>query len=488
MNLDKKLLIVGYGAVSQCTLPLLLKHVDISPEKITVIDFEDKKKQIKTYTDKGIKFKQIKITPENLESVLLNYSGKNGMVIDLAWNIGANDIIGYCHKHNMLYVNTSVELWDPDEPKTVFDKTLYKRHMSLREMSANWQKDSPTAVIEHGANPGLISHFTKQGLLDISERAIVDKSYSDGDLEEIIHYRKNLDFSHLAQKLGVKVIHCSERDTQITKYPKKVNEMVVTWSAEGLREEGTAPSEMGWGTHEKKLPYLAVLPPKDYGPQNQIFLAQMGLNTKVRSWVPDMGEVPEAGEILGRVIRHGESFTISDKLTVRENGKAVYRPTVHYAYMLCHETLASVEELAARNYHIQPNIRVMNDDITEGKDILGGLLMGHAYKSWWTGSSLSIEETRRIMGKGQNATTLQVAAGVIAATKYAIENPKKGICVPDDLPHDYVLNIAKPYLGDFISTPSDWTPLKTKNPHFPENPASKFNEDVWQFENFLPIQ
>ena len=34
-------------------------------------------------------------------------------------------------------------------------------------MMAGWKEPGPTAVLEHGANPGLISHFTKQGLLDI---------------------------------------------------------------------------------------------------------------------------------------------------------------------------------------------------------------------------------------------------------------------------------------------------------------------------------
>ena len=57
MTFDKKLLIVGYGAVSQCTIPLLLKHVDISPEKITIIDFEDKKEQIKKYESQQSKVK-----------------------------------------------------------------------------------------------------------------------------------------------------------------------------------------------------------------------------------------------------------------------------------------------------------------------------------------------------------------------------------------------------------------------------------------------
>ncbi len=475
---NKNILVVGYGAVSQCTLPLLLKHISVSPEKITVIDFEDKKEQIKHYTNKGIKFKQIKITPENLESVLSDNIKSNGLLVDLAWNIGANDIIGYCQKNNVLYVNTSVELWDPSAPRNIFDKTLYWRHMRLRELSKDWPKDSVTAVIEHGANPGLISHFIKKALIDISEKLVDDKKISGEALEKIIQYRSSLDFSRLAKELCVKVIHCSERDTQITNKPKEVNEFVNTWSIEGFREEGTAPAEMGWGTHEKEYPHLAHT--ATYGPKNQIFLARMGINTWIRSWVP------EAGEIEGMIVRHGEAFTISDKLTINENGKPIYRPTVHYAYMPCHEALSSLVELKARRYKMQPKMRIMTDEIVSGKDILGALVMGHAYNSWWTGSSLSIEETRKIL-PGQNATTLQVAAGVIAATKWAIENPKKGICVPDDLPYDYILNIARPYLGDLISIPSDWTPLKNRGIYFPENPDSEVDEDTWQFKNFIPL-
>jgi homospermidine synthase len=52
-----------------------------------------------------------------------------------------------------------------------------------------------------------------------------------------------------------------------------------------------------------------------------------------------------------------------------------------------------------------------------------------------------------------------------------------------------VLKIAKPYLGRFISTPSDWTPLKNRKVYFKENPANKLDkEDVWQFKNFLFVQ
>ena len=113
--------------------------------------------------------------------------------------------------------------------------------------------------------------------------------------------------------------------------------------------------------------------------------------------------------------------------------------------------------------------------------------MGHHYNSWWTGTSLSIEEARRIV-PGQNATTVQVAAGVLSAMEWMLENPKKGLLLPDDLPHEYILKRAKPYLGDFISSSSDWTPEKSrKTIYFPENPASQMDKDIWQFKNFIPL-
>ncbi len=472
-----KILIIGYGSVSQCTLPVLLDKIDVPMKNITIIDFEDKSKVLKKYTDQGLKFVREKITPKNLDKVLSKHLDDGGLLIDLAWNIGANEIIGWCHDHNVLYMNTSVELWDPLEDihtKTPFEKSLYWRHMQLRDKFRG-RKNAPTAVVEHGANPGLISHFAKQGLLDIAARVIADKKFNPKDEEELQYYVKNKDFARLARKLGVKVIHCSERDTQITNRPKEVNEFVGTWSIEGLREEGTAPAEMGWGTHERRLPELANIPP--HGPKNQIFLSQMGVNTLVRSWIPDE-------EIVGMVIRHGEAFGLSDYLTVWENGKAVYRPTVHYAYMPCHETLSSLYELRCRNYDIQPKVRILQEEIVSGADTLGALLMGHAYNSWWTGSSLDINEARTL-APGQNATTLQVAAGIIAAVLWMIENPREGIKSPDDLPHDAVLDIAKPYLGNFISTPSDWTPLKNRKIFFKENPAAHPDPDCWQFENFL---
>ncbi len=478
ISFPKKVLMIGYGAVSRCTLPILPKHIDVPLSNITIIDFEDKSKELEPWVKKGVKFVQDRVTKDNLPTLLSKYVSKGDLIIDLAWCIDACDILKWCHDNEVLYINASVEEWDPQEgmtEKTTYEKSLYFRQMRIRELTKPWPRGATTAVLDHGANPGLVSHFVKKALVDISEKLLAEGKVSEQKAADIRKHLKENKFNYLARELGVKVIHCSERDTQVTNKPKGVDEFVGTWSIEGLREEGTAPAELGWGTHEKTLPGLACLPPT--GPKNQIFLAQMGINTYVRSWIPNH-------EIVGMVIRHGEAYGLSDRLTVWNGRKALYRPTVHYAYMPCHETLSSLWELKCRYYEMQPKIRILYDEITSGEDILGALVMGHPYGSWWCGSILGIDEARKLV-PGQNATTIQVAIGVVAALCWMIENPAKGVCLPDDLPHEYILRIAEPYLGKLVSVSSDWTPLKNRKIFFMENPQCKADEDdPWQFRNF----
>ncbi len=474
-----KILMIGFGSVAQCALPILRKLVDMPAANITVIDFEDKSKELREFTLQGVNFVRERVTKENLGSTLGKYVGKGDLLIDLAWNIDCCELLQWCHDHDVLYINTSIELWDPYADAATqhpTEKTLYHRHMQIRSMIAGWQEKGVTAVIEHGANPGLISHWTKRGLIDIATRGLAEKKYTGAVAEEISQALASRAFNRLAWKLGVKVIHCSERDTQISNQPKEVDEFVNTWSIEGFREEGITTAELGWGTHEKELPAYAF--EHRAGPKTQICLARMGMNTWVRSWVPNYG-------IVGMVVRHGEAFTIPDALTVWENGKAVYRPTMHYAYCPCDNAIISLHELRGRNYQLQPNLRIMRDEITKGTDILGALIMGHAYNSWWTGSDLSIEEARRLVPH-QNATTLQVAISVVAAVSWMIDNPRAGVLVPDQLPHEYILKIADPWLGNSLSVPSEWTPLRDYWNNFEGyNQPNLDLSDPWQFKNFL---
>jgi homospermidine synthase len=494
-NFAGDLLMIGYGAVGRCTLPLIYKHIAMPSGNITVLDFADVEEDARYVGEHGSRFEKGKVEKDNLDAMLSRHVKPGGIIIDLAWNIGCIDIVTWCHEHDVRYVNTSVELWDPEEnennPRPTA-RTLYARHMELRQVMGDWDdtggwKGGPTAILDHGANPGWVQHCTKQALEDIAERLLTEPRAPVRLAKALAAARKKRQWGRLARALGVKTIHISERDTQRTRKPKRPDEFVNTWSVEGFREEGTAPAEMGWGTHERILPEGAHF--HKNGPRNQNSLDSFGMNTWVRSLVPKGSSKPgeaDFQEIVGMVVRHGEAFSISEYLTVRDHKAAVaYRPTVHYAYLPCDAAVASLQELRGRNYEIQENQRLMYDDIIAGRDIMGCLLMGHKYQSWWIGSLLSIEETRRLVPdyKDVNPTTLQVAASVVAAVRWMLDNPREGVKLPDHLPHDQVLPEIREYLGTFISEPVNWTPLDNWDERAAGQPKPS-RKDAWQFVTF----
>jgi homospermidine synthase len=492
---DGRILMLGCGSVGQCTLPLVRRHVDLPADRITVMDFADVRSKIEDSLEAGVVFKQARLTQQNYASVLAELVRPGDMIVDLSWNVETLDMLTWCGEHDVRYINTSVEEWDPYgdiENKSPYERSLYSRQMRIRLLKNRLNgrsKPSPTAIIDHGANPGLVSHFTKRALLEIAttmieKRLLAATGVNPAAFEKVVadaDSQAEGAFARLCQATGTKVIHISERDTQVSSLPKAIDEFVNTWSIEGFYEEGTAPAELGWGTHERRFPKHTHVPIG--GPGNQIFLAQPGIRTFVHSWVP------AGGPIIGMVVRHAESFTISDYLTVwddaAEGRRAVYRPTVHYAYMPCDNAILSLYELTMRNFQLQPQLRIMSDEITNGMDELGVLLMGHGLNGWWTGSQLDIHETRQLV-PGQNATTLQVAAAVLGGLVFMIQNPCKGILVPDELPFREILDVAGPYLGPCPSVQTNWTPFESRSRLFGKWGTPAVNEsELWQFSSFV---
>ena len=80
---------------------------------------------------------------------------------------------------------------------------------------------------------------------------------------------------------------------------------------------------------------------------------------------------------------------------------------------------------------------------------------------------------------------MQVAIGVVSAVMWMIENPKAGLRLADDIPHDYVMKISAPYLGGLPSVQSDWTPAKNYQIFFKENPEANLDmKNLWCYQNF----
>ncbi|MFM7094992.1 MAG: saccharopine dehydrogenase NADP-binding domain-containing protein [Actinomycetota bacterium] len=134
MTRPGRVLFLGCGSVTQAALPLLIRDVKLEPSTITIIDFVDNRHRVADALAAGVTYKTLQITPDNLDEVLSAHVSAGDMLLDLAWNIDAPTIIGWCHDHGVRYLNTSVELWDPYEDLAStppLERTLYVRHQSL---------------------------------------------------------------------------------------------------------------------------------------------------------------------------------------------------------------------------------------------------------------------------------------------------------------------------------------------------------------------
>jgi homospermidine synthase len=455
------LVLIGFGSIGQGVLPLILRHIGISPERLTIVTADDVgREEAARY---GIKFIRQGLTRENFRRILDPVLGRGDFLLNVSVDVSSVALIRYCWEKGAMYLDTCTEPW----PGGYTDPTLpaaKRTNYALREEALGLRAGgtrAPTAVLTHGANPGLVSHLLKQALLNIAQ---------DTGVHERVPASRT-EWGELAQRLGVKVIHVAERDTQVSSIAKEPNEFVNTWSVDGFVAEGSQPAELGWGSHEHNFPRDGRR--FDFGGGAAIYLSQPGVATRVRSWTPLHGPYH------GFLITHGESISIADYLTLRKDAQVLYRPTVQYSYHPCDAAVLSVHEFCGRNYQIQDRKRILGDDIVKGIDELGLLLAGHKKNAYWFGSQLSIDEARRL-APFNSATSLQVTVAVLAGLVWAIENPNNGITEPDEIDFRRILQICLPYLGPVIGQYTDWTPLSDRERLFPEDLDKS---DPWQFKN-----
>lgn len=461
---------IGFGSIGHGTLPLIERHIEFDKNRLVVVDPDNSVRPF--VEERGYRFVNEAIAEDNFDDLLtplLTAGDGQGFCVNVSVDTSSLDIMRLCRRLGVLYIDTVVEPW----PGFYFDESAgsaARTNYALRETVRQEKYASPdgtTAVSCCGANPGMVSWFVKQALLDVAEACGIDHS-------EPGPYDREA-WAELMRKVGIKGIHIAERDTQRTRDPKPRGEFLNTWSVEGFISEGLQPAELGWGTHEKWMPENAR--EQQDGPRCAIYLEQPGAETRVRSWCPTPG--PQYGFL----VTHDESISIADFFTVRDaQQNVVYRPTCHYAYHPCDNAVLSLHEMFGNGGKPQPVFRVLSEDeIADGIDELGVLLYGHDRNAYWYGSQLSVEETREL-APYQNATGLQVTSAVLAGMVWALENPEAGIVEADEMDFRRCLEIQMPYLGPVNGFYTDWTPLTDRLSLFAEDID---RNDPWQFRNIL---
>lgn len=461
------IVMIGFGSIGKGMLPLIERHFEFDKNRFVVIDPSDRDRSMLDV--RGITLVNEALTRDNYREILkplLTEGGGQGFCVNLSVDTSSRDIMELCREIGALYIDTVAEPW----VGFYFDKSAgpaARTNYMLRENILDARRQSPggpTAVSCCGANPGMVSWFVKQALLNIAKDTGLD--------HEVPKSRE--EWARLMQRIGVKGIHIAERDTQRSEKAKPMGVFVNTWSVEGFVSEGMQPAELGWGTHEKWMPENGRT--HEMGCGSAIYLLQPGANTRVRSWCPTPG--PQYGFL----VTHNEAISIADFFTVREGDKVAYRPTCHYAYHPANDAVLSLHEMFGNAGKVQEQHHILTEDeIIDGVDELGVLLYGHGKNAYWFGSQLSIEETRKL-APYQNATGLQVTSAVLAGMVWALENPDAGIVEADDIDFRRCLQVQTPYLGPVVGVYTDWTPLADRPGFFPEDIDTS---DPWQFRNIL---
>ena len=255
------IVMIGFGSIGKGTLPLIERHLDYDKSRITVIDPKDEGR--KAHCEKhNVRFIQQGVTKDNYRDLLtplLTEGGGQGSCVNLSVDTGSTDIMELCNELGALYIDTVNEPW----LGFYFDSSRSGSAFQLRpsRSDAGRKKARPagstTAVSCCGANPGMVSFFVKQALLNVAADLKLNAPKP----------KTKAEWADLMRQAGVKGIHIAERDTQRSKSPKEPDVFVNPgrWKV-SCRKAYSRPNSVGVpmknGCPKMRVPTkLAAAPP-----------------------------------------------------------------------------------------------------------------------------------------------------------------------------------------------------------------------------------
>jgi homospermidine synthase len=167
-TLPGRLVMVGCGSIGQAILPLVLRHLGVGPDRITIVTADSRGRDVAAHY--GVEFREVALTRENYRSVLEPLVGCDDFVLNLSVDVSSTAMVAFCRERGALYLDTVVEPWGG----LYFDRALspaQRSNYALREGMLAVRRElgpGPTAVSAQGANPGLVSQLAKEAALIVA--------------------------------------------------------------------------------------------------------------------------------------------------------------------------------------------------------------------------------------------------------------------------------------------------------------------------------
>jgi homospermidine synthase len=161
-----RIVMVGFGSIGQGTLPLLLRHIDLKPEQIVIVTGDEKGRRVAA--EYGIAFHDTPLTPANYHAILVPRLSRGDFLINCSNDVSSVALIALCQERGALYIDTCIEPWAGGYTDTSITPEA-RSNYALREAALTLKRPgTPTAILTHGANPGMVSHLAKEALLNIA--------------------------------------------------------------------------------------------------------------------------------------------------------------------------------------------------------------------------------------------------------------------------------------------------------------------------------
>lgn len=451
----------GFGAVGKSFYEKISKEIKFNENKYFVITMD--KFEFDAYVNLGglvSNFIVTEVTRDNFRQVFEPYLGEGDLLIDFADTVGTRDICTWCAERNIMYLNTGEADW-PDNWYSIFTENELKN--SLKEKyRADHTKNKFPIVLQHGNNPGLVSHFVKAAI-----EYVVNTQYKkDKGLKALIRAGK---FNEAAKALGVKMIHVNDVDLQEVKDEYSDNILFSTWCTDSFWFEMLSEATINVGTHERidfEEECNFINSEKGY-----LEFQKLAADKKCRTYYP-------GGEFEGFLVPHEETITIAKSLEVKENGQVTYRPTVMFLYSPCtyatnyfknakvneypnpdpDKPLDKEEEngeCIIRGYVYPKNFEIVyQEKIASGVEYVGILLLGDNFEPVWVGNRVETAFLNKDKKSSywQTPTITPVSMSALSAVCWMLRNQEQGgIYFPDDIV-DYksIIKTAEKYISKTI--------------------------------------
>jgi len=461
IKFDGRIVQFGFGAVGKSFYEKIAKEIKFDENKYFVITMD--KFEFDAYINLGgmvSNFIEKEVTRDNFAEVFGEYLDSGDLLIDFADTVGTKDICEWCANRNIMYINTGEADW-PDHWYCIFEENQAKRAIKEKHEKSADTNQYPI-VLQHGNNPGLVSHFVKAGI----EYIVYSQFKKDKRLKELVSYGK---FNEAAKILGIRMIHVNDIDLQEVKDDYSDNILFSTWCTDSFWFEMLSEATVNIGTHEQ----IDFEKECNFVDSERGFLEfkKLAADKKCRTYYP-------GGEFEGYLVPHEETITIAKNLEVVENGEVAYRPTVMFVYSPCvyatnyfnHAKVNDYPEpdpskpldcendngrTIIRGYVYPNNFEIVyQEKIAAGTEYVGVLIMGDNFEPVWVGNRVetSFLYKNKKDSYWQTPTITPVAMSALAAVCWMLKNKDKGgIYFPDDIP-DYksIIKMAEKYISKTI--------------------------------------